>query len=93
MIVKQMKHSQKGREETVPWVEISLWFQQVQDKMALLKYTRHFDVVYVFITNRRITNMPKTIDLGLAVVSHENLSQYFGQSVALLAQLVSPNTN
>jgi hypothetical protein len=93
MIVKQMKHSQKGREETAPWVEISLWFKQVQDKMVLLKYPHHYDVVYVFITNRRITNMPKTIDLGLAVVSHENLSQYFGQSVALLAQLVSPNTN
>jgi hypothetical protein len=93
MIVKQMKHSQKGSEETVPWVEISQWFKETQTKMTQLKYNTHYNIVYVFITNRRITNMPKTIDLGLAVVSHENLSQYFGQSVALLAQLVSPNLN
>ncbi len=91
MIVKQMKHSQKGSEETVQWVEISQWFKATQKKMTQLRYDNHYNIVYVFITNRRIMNMPKTIDLGLAVVYAENLVQYFGQSVALLAQLVLPN--
>jgi hypothetical protein len=93
MIVKQMKHSQNNQEETISWVEVTKWFEDAKDKMTRLNYIKHYDIAYLFITNRRITSMPDSIPFGLAIVSHENLSQYFGQSVALLAQLVSPKEN
>lgn len=84
MIVKQVNYSDKARRNSVPWTKITDWFERAQEKMARLKYTTHYDIVYVFITNRRVLGMPKTIQLGLAVVCDQNFAQYFGKSVAPL---------
>jgi hypothetical protein len=62
MMVKQLKHSQKGREETVPWVRYFMLVQASAGQNDAAQVHQHYDIVYVFITNRRITNMPKTCE-------------------------------
>jgi hypothetical protein len=89
MILKQMKHSEKNKEETIPWVAVNDWFEDCQKKMNALRYNTCYEIVYLFITNWRITSMPQTLPIGLAVVSYENLANYFGETVALLAQLTA----
>jgi hypothetical protein len=89
MLVKQLKHLQKAdtKQEitTINYIHIEHWFNSLQKRLQI--FEQEYTVIYLFITNKRITNIPEDLPASLAIVHSENIQLYYGPFVAQFAQL------
>jgi hypothetical protein len=92
--VRQMKHGLQADDaaakgKTIPWVTVTNWYEQAKD--ALVALADEFEIIYVFITNKTITEVvsanSKLWPNNLIVVHKPCLSHYFGPTITQIALL------
>lgn len=89
-----MKHGLRAEDaaakgKTIPWVTVTNWYEQAKD--ALVAWADEFEIIYVFITNKTITEVvsanSKLWPNNLIVVHKPCLSHYFGPTITQIALL------
>jgi hypothetical protein len=101
--VKQLKHGlqavkQKAnngsKSKTIPWKTVCTWLTSTQ--ALLTQWEAEYKIIYVFITNKTITNIPEPQFVAwpsnLTVVHKPCLLDYYGPTVYQFASL-SPDDN
>lgn len=93
--MKQLKHglrtdkAKAQRGKTIPWLTVVEWRKSTA--MLLKKWEAEYDIVYVFITNKTITNIPAPEYVewptDLIVVHKPCLASYYGLTVYQIAAL------
>ena len=89
MLVKQLKHLECAENlTTIPFVYVEKWFKLTLSKLSNLSKT--YDILCMFITNKKITGLPHRVwPENLLVVHADNINSYYGPFVAQLAQLTT----
>ena len=82
MIVKQLKHLEKPDEKvtSINFIHVEKWYKQL--KTLLSKIALDYIIIYLFITNKTITQIPLKMLNNLLIVHSKNLVHYFGPVVS-----------
>jgi len=91
MIVKQLKHSEKPNEKvtSINFIHIEKWYKQLKTRLS--KIALDYIIIYLFITNKTITQIPLKMPDNLLIVHSKNLVHYFGPVVSQFAELTKFN--
>ncbi len=89
MIVKQMKHFEKPDQKitTVPFKQVQKWYKQLSK--CFENIAEEYKIIYLFITNKQITNLPKSMPDNLMLVDASVISTYYGPFVAQFGKLMA----
>jgi hypothetical protein len=88
MLVKQLKHLEQAENlTTIPFLYVENWFKLTRKKLSNLSET--YNILFMFITNKKITGLPHFWPENLIIVHADNIDSYYGPFVAQLAQLTT----
>jgi len=78
---KLVKGTQNA-ENTISWYSVSTWIEKAKKATRQREYDKSFKIIYVWVTNKDISDLPQVVPEEVVLVYRKNIQDYFGPSIS-----------